>query len=1285
MSSDVSIRPFSSNQAPHFGKLLFEDNFDASILSPEWQTVEPFQWLANGWLHTRDTNGWPRDSMAVVHDGDKDWSDYVVTVTAGFSPGTPWDFINIPLRVDGFRRSSNDHRGTAYELELYGHNGWGLNDWDTITLSRSGSSAGSSTQLFKGKWNSSVSPARIRASLSGGHIEISINGERIIDLVDPAPLLYGGVGVHAIWESEAQFDNLIVTSLSNNTKFQLQENSALGMEVGTLTATDADAGDTLTYAITAGNSDPDADGKPAFAIDATSGTILVNDSDDLNYEATPAFNLSVNVTDQGGLFDSIAITINPTDANDSPRATDDDGIGYQTNENSTFTTANVLINDTDPDGNSLYISSIDTRDTKGVVTQNSDATFNYNPNNKFSSLRSGEQATDSFTYTVSDGRGGTDTGRVILTIHGVNQAPRFDGKTPVLWNRLGNADEVLNSEVGYDFETRSGVTFVNGVFGQALATQGGENGGGGYLSIKPDQFFPTDRTRGAVEVWMEKRIQRFIPYQTPLVGIFGNQPYAFDGSAVSIGAFWSDGLTGSGGIEFSITDNQGKAHKVNDLGWDDIAVGEWVHLGFAWDLAGIEGTTDKIRLYRNGSLMSANQDSISSIKGDTGQLIVLGHHAYSRFGQPTAYLDNLKVWDFAKTEFSDRFVEGINYPHTFMLAENSLTGIPIGTIIATDSDAGDTLTYAITAGNSDPDGDSQPAFAINSSTGVISVNDSGDLDFETTASFPLQVTATDAGGLSDTAPVSITLTNLAEPGNDRPEAQDATFSLPENSAEGTAVGTITASDFDPGDSLTYAMTAGNSDPDADGKPAFAIDATSGALTINDRGDFNFETTPEFRLQVMATDTAGLSATASISVNLININDAPLAADKTVRVAKNTSYTMKANDFGFSDVNDSPPNTLLAVKITALPEQGALTNKGIPLSAQQSVPLADIMAGRFVFTPVSDTSGNKYASFDFQVQDNGGIANGGVDISLLPNRMTIDVTAGGSSWGDPHIRSFDGQYYDFQATGDFLLARALDSELEIQVRQRPWSLNPETTLNLGLATRMDGNDVCFDLIQPYPLVNGRPFEIARTETRLVGQGTLSRSDSNPNNTQQDLYTITYSNGDQLAVEILHDLCINPTVYLISSREVIGLLGNNNGQAEDDLALRDGTVSSQPLAPEYLHGDFAASWHVNASESLFDRQYDYDPVTYIPLDSDGLAASRLSTMASETDSVVNQQVHLSDVALCCTGTMEASLTILPSILDSLNSGTGLAALDALGSPACSGDHLNGNPQHAYGFGI
>jgi hypothetical protein len=57
-----------------------------------------------------------------------------------------------------------------------------------------------------------------------------------------------------------------------------------------------------------------------------------------------------------------------------------------------------------------------------------------------------------------------------------------------------------------------------------------------------------------------------------------------------------------------------------------------------------------------------------------------------------------------------------------------------------------------------------------------------------------------------------------------------------------------------------------------------------------------------------------------------------------------------------------------------------------------VSAANIAAGNLKFTPAGDANGAGYASFTFQVQDNGGTANGGVDLDQTPNTMTINVTA-----------------------------------------------------------------------------------------------------------------------------------------------------------------------------------------------------------------------------------------------------------------------------------------------------
>ena len=47
-------------------------------------------------------------------------------------------------------------------------------------------------------------------------------------------------------------------------------------------------------------------------------------------------------------------------------------------------------------------------------------------------------------------------------------------------------------------------------------------------------------------------------------------------------------------------------------------------------------------------------------------------------------------------------------------------------------------------------------------------------------------------------------------------------------------------------------------------------------------------------------------------------------------------------------------------------------------------------GLLAFTPAANANGTGYASFTFQVQDDGGVANSGTDTDLTAKTMTINV-------------------------------------------------------------------------------------------------------------------------------------------------------------------------------------------------------------------------------------------------------------------------------------------------------
>lgn len=196
--------------APAGAQLLFEDHFDTGSVSPAWVSIGNSQWVQDGWLHVRDNDGPPRDAGALVHDGDKAWTDYQLYIRANFvqSGPMPYDNFAILLRTDGYWRQPGHMAGSAYEFEFTGPR-WSPDLANTIQLARLVD--GKAEVLGLVSWNlQSLDAAPIIADVRGDHIRLWIGFEKVFDVVDPNPLTYGGVGVHTIWETESRFDDVKV-------------------------------------------------------------------------------------------------------------------------------------------------------------------------------------------------------------------------------------------------------------------------------------------------------------------------------------------------------------------------------------------------------------------------------------------------------------------------------------------------------------------------------------------------------------------------------------------------------------------------------------------------------------------------------------------------------------------------------------------------------------------------------------------------------------------------------------------------------------------------------------------------------------------------------------------------------------------------------------------------------------------------------------------------------------------------------------------------------------------
>src|SRR5206468_3811864 len=136
-----------------------------------------------------------------------------------------------------------------------------------------------------------------------------------------------------------------------------------------------------------------------------------------------------------------------------------------------------------------------------------------------------------------------------------------------------------------------------------------------------------------------------------------------------------------------------------------------------------------------------------------------------------------------------------------------------------------------------------------------------------------------------------------------------------------------------------------------------------------------------------------------SVNVTSVNDAPTAQDHAVVAGGATGafedlpYVFKTSDFGFADATDSPnSNNFKAVRIASLPSVGTLALNSGAVAIGQFIQVSDITAGALTFTGAANASGPSYTSFTFQVQDDGGTANNGVDLSVTTNKMTLNLAS-----------------------------------------------------------------------------------------------------------------------------------------------------------------------------------------------------------------------------------------------------------------------------------------------------
>ncbi|WP_422769088.1 VWD domain-containing protein [Plantactinospora sp. WMMC1484] len=200
----------------------------------------------------------------------------------------------------------------------------------------------------------------------------------------------------------------------------------------------------------------------------------------------------------------------------------------------------------------------------------------------------------------------------------------------------------------------------------------------------------------------------------------------------------------------------------------------------------------------------------------------------------------------------------------------------------------------------------------------------------------------------------------------------------------------------------------------------------------------------------------------------------------------------------------------------------------------------------------------------------------------------------SSNGDPHLTTFDGLRYDFQAAGEFVLARSAGGDLEVQVRQTMFPGSTVASVNSAVVANVAGDRVGVHTGPDGPSlrVNGAGRPAVPGSSRLPKGGTLA---VDPEGT----ILVTWPDRSVLHVVPIGPWGLSIDVGVPSARSatMTGLLGDHDGDPADDLVVHGGGPLAQPPPFSALYPGYADSWRIAPDRSLFDYEPGQDTATFI----------------------------------------------------------------------------------------
>jgi hypothetical protein len=663
----------------------------------------------------------------------------------------------------------------------------------------------------------------------------------------------------------------------------VNENTTGGSAVGTLSATDVDAGNSFSYSLSGSDSS-------SFIIEGNSlKTAAV-----LDFETKSSFAITVTTTDQGALSFSKNFIITVNDVNEAPTDIALSASSIDENLPAGATIGMFTSNDADmgntftyslsgPDAASFYVAgntlkSAVSFDFEGkssyaiTVTTTDQDSLTFSKNFTVAVNDVIEAATDITLSATS-----VDENMAIGSTVGTLSAITSDSGSLFSFS-LSGADSALFSISGNLLKTAGSLNFeAKSSYAITVTTtnQSGLTFSKNFIIIVNDvNEAPTDITLSAASI-NENMASGSTVGTLSSTDVDASNTFAYSLSGADSASFSITGntLKTAAGFNFEAkssyaitvtTTDQGSltftknftitVNNVNEAPTDVTLSATSINENLtSGSTVGTLTSTDPDTGNTFSYSLSGTDAASFSITGST-----LKTAASFNFEAKSSYSIAVTTTDQGSLTFSKNFTITVNDVNeapidvtltAISINENMASGSVVGTLSSTDVDAGNTFTYSV-------GGTDAALFAISSGMLVTAAS----FNYETKSSYSITLTTADQGSLAFTKNFTISVNDVNEAPTD---ITLSAASINENMATGSTVGNLTSTDPDTGNTFSYSLS---------GTDASSFSITGS--TLKTTASFNFEAKSSYSIGVTTTDQGGLTFNKNFTITVNDVNESP---------------------------------------------------------------------------------------------------------------------------------------------------------------------------------------------------------------------------------------------------------------------------------------------------------------------------------------------------------------------------------------------------------------------------